>query len=61
MASKITYAYIEKFAKTCGFEVKKDPSGYTLKTPYATHKRSTLKEIERLIINDNRRFSTSRF
>ncbi len=61
MSTKITYDYIKKFAKTCGFDFERDGKSYILKTPYATYQRTTLKEIERKIIDDNRRFSTSRF
>ena len=61
MSTKITYDYVKKFAKTCGFDFKRDGKVYVLKTLYGTYKRSTLKEIERKIIDDNRRFSTSRF
>lgn len=61
MSTKITYDYIKKFAKSCGFDFERDGKSYVLKTPYATYQRTTLKEIERKIIDDNRRFSTSRF
>jgi hypothetical protein len=61
MVSKITKDYINKFAKSCGFDFGRDGKSYVLKTPYATYTRTTLKEIEKDIIKDNRRFSTSRF
>jgi hypothetical protein len=62
MSTKITYDYIKKFAKTCGFDFGKTTGNkYFLTTPYTTYVRPTLKEIERKIIDDNRRFSTSRF
>ncbi len=61
MPAKITYDYVKKFAKSCGFDFERDGKSYVLKTPYGTHVSTTLKQIEKYIINDNRRFSTSRF
>ena len=61
MTTKITYDYIKTFAKSCGFDFERDGKVYVLKTPYATYAKPTLKEIEKKIIADNRRLSTSRF
>lgn len=61
MSTKITYDYVKKFAKSCGFDFERDGKSYVLKTPYGTRVGTRLKTMERYIIDDNRRFSTSRF
>ena len=48
MATKITYDYIKKFAKSCGFDFERSGKVYVLKTPYGERVRTTLKEVEKV-------------
>lgn len=59
--AQLTVDYIRKFAKTCGFTFSESKGKYHLETPYSKYEVKTLKEVEKLIIRDNRRFSMSRF
>lgn len=57
----ITVAEVQRYARICGFTLKREGSGYRLTTPYRATKYSTLREVDSAIRKDSARMNGSRF